>query len=273
MKLFHTLLLLIGMYPVYSQKIDAKKSNFETFEKITLGVSKAEFEKNMGLLKIKKKKYFSQMIIGLRSSETPENYIVNYYESKKFDFDEFKTIQEETNHPVLIYPESIDNQTITSITLLLGHTNRAHFFKKSDSINYNHVLQFRQDIDKELLFKIVDLYILKFGQPTWERDTTIDVQYYLLYKNYLKKEIQNPYNNYILSWDMNFFTIEIFPGLDLNAYYIPYQGYSNSTNWLRSNLSNEELEFNQKPCFTVPYIRYKLNNRGLKYLGLDKLSL
>ena len=33
------------MYPLYSQKIDAKKSNFETFEKIKLGVSKAEFEK------------------------------------------------------------------------------------------------------------------------------------------------------------------------------------------------------------------------------------
>ena len=273
MKLFYTVLLLIGMYPLYSQKIDTPNSNFETFEKIKLGVSKNVFEKNMSILKLKKQKYFSQMIIGIGDTKTTEDYIVNCYSSNKFDFDEYNSTKQSLSHPVLIYPESIDNNTITSVTLLLGHTDKVGFVKKTDSANYNYIPQFRQDIDKDLFFKILDLYILKYGQPTMDKDTTIDVQYYLLYYNYLKKLIQNPYYNYILKWDLDYFTIEIFLGLDLNAYYIPNQGYSNSTNWLRSNLNNKPLEFNQKPCFTVPYIRYKLNSRGLKYLGLNKISL
>lgn len=273
MKLFITLFLVTILSQGYSQNSNILNSSFETFEKIKLGVSKNVFEKNMNVLKLKKKKFFSQMIIGLRSSEIPEDYIVDCFVSNKFDFDEFKLPEQSLSHPVLIYPESIDNKTITSITLLLGHTNRAHFFNKADSINYGYIPQFRQDIDKDLFFKIADLYVLKYGQPIMESDTTRDTQYYLLYYNYLKKETQNPYYNYFLKWELNFYTIEIFPGLDLNAYYIPYQGYSNSTNWLRSNLNNEPLEFNQKPCFTAPYIRYKLNNRGLKYLGVNKISL
>ena len=274
MKFYYTFLLLsFGLSNAHSQNQNIPNSNFETFEKIKLGASKNMFEINMSILKLKKQNFFSQMIIGIGDTKTPEDYIVNFYTSYKFDFDEFKSSKQSLSHPVLIYPESIDNKTITSITLLLGHTNRSHFFNKADSVKYGQVLQFRQDIDKDLFFKIVDLYVLKYGQPTMDRDTTRDVQYSLLYYNYLKKETQNPYYNYILKWDLDFYSIEIFPGLDLNAYYIPNQGYSNSTNWLRSNLNDEPLEYNQKPCFSVPYIRYKLNNRGLKYFNINKISL
>ena len=63
---------------------------------------------------------------------------------------------------------NVDNNTITSVTLLLGHTDKVGFVKKTDSANYNYIPQFRQDIDKDLFFKILDLYILKYGQPTMD---------------------------------------------------------------------------------------------------------
>lgn len=256
-----------------SQNSISPDGRFETFEKIKLGVTKVQFEKSMQVLGIKKMNFFTNMLaIKTNEKESEMNIIKSYY-SEKFDFDEYKFAKNGMSHPTLIYPESMDNRIITSITLLLGHTAKALFLDKSDSVKYQNIPQFRQDINQDLFYKIIDLYILKYGEPVIKRDTTASIKYYMLYKNYISHESQEKYNNIILSWDLFYYTIDIFPGFNLNAIYIPKKWYSNSTNWLRSNLNDNELSPNQKPCFTVPYIKYSLNNRGLKYLGINKINL
>ena len=267
------LCLLASIIKTHSQNSILPDSRFETFEKIKLGNTKIQFEKSMTNLGIKKMKFFTNMLASKPNEINPVVNIIELFYSDKFDFDEFKFSKNAISHPTLIYPESMDNKIVTSITLLLGHTANVLFLDKADSIKNKNIPQFRQDINQELFFKIVDLYSLKYGNPIMKMDTTVAIKYYMLYENYIKHDTQEKYNNYILSWNLEYYTIEVFPGFNLNAYYIPQKWYSNSTNWLRSNLDDDELDSNQKACFTVPFIRYTLNNRGLKYIGVNKISL
>ena len=264
------LIITLIQEKVFSQNKKIDKSKFEVFENIKLGLAKKDFEINMKNNHINKSMFFTNMIVGLVKDD--QKNIVDYYFSNKFDFDEYKNTKKKIGHPVLIYPESIDNERVTTITLLFGHTNFMSYFNNFDTSSYKGVLQFRQDINKELFNKIINLYGLKYGEPIVNNSAN-DKEYYMLFKKYIRKDMQKDYYYQIAKWETELFTVEIFPGLDLNAYYNPIQGYSNSTNWLYSNLDKTPLEFHQMPCVSFPYVRYSLNKKGLNLLGITKQNL
>ena len=247
---------------------------FETIEKIRLGLSKEKFISEMKLLKIKNQDFSTNLIVSkswLNEDQKEKNIISSYY-TQKFNFDEFNIIPKLIEHPAIIHTESIDNKTISSIILLLGHTGEAAGLTKEDSLK-GKILYFRQDINQDLFFKIVDLYTLKYGKPEMLQDSTKQIKYYKLYKKNVLTENTTSYNNYILKWKTEFFNIEIFPGYNNNAFFIPNEWYSTSTNWSFSNISQNPLEYNQKPCFTFPFVKYELNEKGLKLLGVNKLKI
>jgi hypothetical protein len=238
----------------------------ETIEKTKLGLSKEKFLSELKLLKIKNQDFSTNLIFD-RSN------VINFYYSQSFNFDEFKVKSKFIEHPSLIHSESIDNKTISSIILLLGHTGKAVDFNKEAALKENF-LYFRQDINQDLFFKIVDLYILKYGEPEMIQDSTHRKKYYMLYKNKVIVENSESYKNYIMRWKTEFFNIEIFPGFDTKAFFsTTFQNYSTSSNWVSSNLREEPLEEHEKPCFTFPYVKYELNERALRLLAINKLKI
>jgi len=247
---------------------------FETIEKIRLGLSKEKYLNEMKLLKIKNQVFSTNLFMSnkLSNENQQETNLINFYYTQTFNFDEFKVISKLIEHPTLIHSESIDNKHISSIILLLGHTGEAADIYKKDSIK-SRVMYYRQDINQDLFFKIIDLYVQKYGQPEMLQDSTKQIKYYKLFKNNVLTENTKSYNNFILRWKTEFFNIEIFPGFNNNAFFIPNEWYSTSTNWESSNLDEKPLEYNQKKCFTFPFVKYELNEKALKMLVMNKLRI
>lgn len=278
MKKFTAIFLLITLTAniIVSQTKTSNIPNykFETIEKIRLGLSKEKFISEMKLLRIKNQDFSTNLILSnpWLNEDQKEKNIINSYYTQKFNFDEFNIIPKLIEHPALIHTESIDNKTISSIILLLGHTGEAAGLTKEDSLK-GKVLYFRQDINQDLFFKIVDLYVHKYGQPEMLKDSTKQIKYYKLYKKNVIPENTKSYNNFILKWKTEFFNIEIFPGFNNNAFFIPNEWYSTSSNWEYSNPGGEQLEHNQKQCFTFPFIKYELNEKALKMLVINKLKI
>jgi hypothetical protein len=258
------------------QKINSTLPNnkFETIEKLRLGLSKDKFTNELKSLKIKSKDFSTNLFLSkkLLNPNSKELNLINSYYSEVFNFDDYKVLSNDIEHPSLIHTESVDNKNISSIILLLGHTGKAVGLTKEDSLR-GKVLYFKQDIDQDLFFKIVDLYIHKYGQPEMIKDSTQQINFYKLYMKNIVIEKQDSYSNVILKWDTEYFKIEIFPGFNYNAYFIPNDKYSASTSWCCSNLDETPLEDYQKPCFTFPYIKYELNEKALKMLIIDKLKI
>ena len=270
------ILILLMAKTAFSQTKTSNIQNFkfETIDKIKLGLSKENFLREIKLLKINNQDFSTNMIMRSASLDKnlEESNLINSYYTEAFNFDEYKVSSKFIEHPSLIYSESIDNKNITSLTLLLGHTAEAIVLNKDDSSN-NKILYFKQDINQELFFKIVDLYVHKYGQPEMLKDSTKQIKYYRLYKNNVLTENTESYINYILKWKTEFLNIEIFPGFNYNAFFIPNEWYSASSNWIYSNLGEEPLEDNQKKCFTFPYVKYELNEKALKILVFNKLKI
>jgi hypothetical protein len=259
-----------------SQKTNSTLPNykFETIENIRLGLSKVKFINEMKTLKISNRDFSTNLFLSkkLFNPDSKELNLINSFYSNVFNFDEYKVLSNNIEHPALIHTESLDNNHITSLVLLLGHTGKAAGLAKEDSIR-GKMLYFRQDIDQDLFFKIVDLYVRKYGQPEMFKDTTKHVKYYKIYEKNVVVEKQDSYNNYVIKWYTEYINIDIFVGFNNNAYFIPNKSYSASTNWSFSNLDDKPLEDYQKPCFTFPYIKYELNEKALKMLIINKLKL
>lgn len=276
MKRVIVFIILFVSNTLICQNINSNFPNnkFKTIEDIRLGLSKAEYLSELKSLNINNKDFSTNLSLTSKFTDISKDdlNLINSYYTDSFNFDEFKMLSKDIEHPSLIHTESIDNKNISSIILLLGHTGKAASFAKLDSLK-NKYSYFRQDINQDLFGKIVDLYIHKYGEPEMVKDTTRQVQCYKLYMKNVETEKIDSYSNYILKWSTEYFNIEIFPGFNNNAFYIPNGMYSTSTNWEFSNIDDKPLEGNQKPCFTFSHIKYELNEKALKMLIINKLKI
>lgn len=269
MKKFLTVIFLLTGLNLFGQV-----NSFETIEKIKLGTPKRTFNSHLKQLGINKKTFSSNWLVERKYDEISkrESTLIELHYTNLFNFDEFNIRERQVEHPTLIYPLSIDNNNVTSIILLLGHTGEAESFKSEETkkVKYQY---FRQDINQELFFKIIDLYTQKYGNPEMTKDTLRQIKYYRLFNNKIITEEAEFYQNYVLKWRTKYYDIEIFPGFNNNAFYITNVSYSTSTNWVSSNLSDKPLEPNEKPCFTFPNIKYTLNKAGLKLIVVNTLKI
>lgn len=276
MKRFAIIIILFVTNSSICQKTNKSFPNykFETIEKIRLGLSKEKFIGELKVMKINNKDFSTNLFFSnnLFDENDKDLNLINSFYTDAFNFDEYKVFSNHIEHPTLIYTESLDNKNISSIILLLGHTGIAAGLKKEDPLK-GKLLYFRQDIDQDFFLKIVDLYVHKYGQPEMVKDSTQQKKFYKLYMKNIISDKVDSYSTYILTWKTEYYNIEIFPGFNNNAYFIPFEGYSTSTNWEYSNPDNKPFEDNQKPCFTFPYIKYELNEKALKLLIINKLKI
>ena len=264
------LIPIIGVLLLFSSCYSQiPKEKLTIIDNILLGQTKGDYQKQLIKLKIPNRDFYTQWLL-----LTPERILknkINLYYTKQFNFDEFVDKLNFIEHFGVLMPDFIDNKTLTSLTVLLGHTNEPKI--SSDSLKEKgKYLQLRQDISKDLIRKIVNLYTLKYGKPINLIETTTQLEYYLLFENAIQKKTIESFDHFTYMWETEYFDIKFFSGVNLNAFYIPGEGYSQSTNRLYSNLQEGEISGNQQPCYSVPYIKYELNSKGIKKLNLKNLN-
>jgi hypothetical protein len=246
------------------------KDKLTIIDNLILGETKEEYQAQLKQLDIPNKNFYTQWLL-FKPDDTVINKI-NFYYTKQFNFSEFIDKANSIEHLGVFVPEFINNKNLSSLTILLGHTDEA--LATFDSIKVKgKYTQFRQDVSKEIINKIKDLYSIKYGKPEIQVDTTTYKEYYLLFENAIQKNSIQSVEHCTYIWETEYFRLTFFAGTNLNAYYIPGKGYSQSTNRLFTNLKSESLSGNQQPCYSVPYIKYELNSKALQKLNFKNLNL
>lgn len=267
MRILYITLINIALF---SCETKSSKEKLTIIDNIVLGESKEEFQKTLKSLNVPNKNFYTSWIL-FRPDDTIIQKI-NFHYTNQFNFDEYIDKENTIEHIGVFVPEFLNNKNLTSFTILLGHTNKA--ITPNDTLNKkSRYIQLRQDVAKVIIKKIEDLFTLRYGKPETQIDTSRFVDYYLLFENSIQKNSMESSYHYTLKWETEYYTVTFFSGTDLNAYYIPGKGYSQSSNRLYSNLSQEALFGNQQPCLSVPYIKYELNTKGFELLGLKNINL
>jgi hypothetical protein len=250
------------LYTLSSCTRSIPKEKLTIIDNMVLGSTKEDFNKQFEELKIPSKTILSNWL-SISDKEFENNKITCHY-TNFFNFDEFINKSQNLEHLGLFYPETFNNKNITSLTILLGHTGKAITNDSTQNFQY-----FRQDVIKTLIEKIKNLYVLKYGKPEYLFDTLMENNYYLLKNNSISvNSIESP-KHFTCIWKTDYFNVILFSGADFRAYYRKTNGYTTSSNYLYSNTSNNPLPFDAYECFSVPYIKYELNDRAIKELRLN----
>lgn len=135
-------------------KSNFPNNKFVTIEDIKLGLSKLEYTSELRSLSIKNKNFSTNLFLSnnLIDENDKELNLINSYYTDAFNFDDYKVLSNQIEHPSLIHTESIDNKHISSIIFLLGHTGNAVGLPKKDSLS-SGVMYFRQDINQDLFLE------------------------------------------------------------------------------------------------------------------------
>lgn len=234
---------------------------------VVLGQTKEQYSALLKEIKIPNRDFYTNFLV-LREKDLNNN--INFHYTEFFNYDEFRSDDKLIEHFGVFVPEFINNKHLTALKIFLGHTGKVSFInpeiKKTDDAVF-----FRQDVVTDVLDKVINLYKLKYGSPKLviKRYGLVEGDY--LYENNFKRISFDSNEERFYSWETDYFTITLFYGFNLNAFY-KNGFYSTSTNWLYSNSSNEPLSASQKSCFSLPYIKYELNQKGLKRIGLNKMN-
>lgn len=239
-------------------------------DNLILGETKEEYEEQLKQLNIPNKTFYTQWLL-FKPEDTLINRI-NFYYTKQFNFSEFINKAKSLEHFGVFVPEFINSKNLSALTILLGHTDKSLATFDSSKVEGKYI-QLRQDVSKEIINKIKELYSIKYGKPEIQTDTTNYKEYYLLFENAIQKNSIQSVEHCTYIWETEYFKLTFFTGTNLNAYYIPGKGYSQSTNRLFTNLRSEPISGNQQPCYSVPYIRYELNHKALEKLNFKNLNL
>lgn len=269
MKIIYYLFLCFLLYSCNSQP---PKEKLTIIDDLVLGDTKEDFAHQLERLKIPHRTFFTKWMC-LNEQDAISNIIDLHY-TNLFNFSEYIDKPNSIEHLGLFYPTSRNNQNITGLIILLGHTSIPavpDILKDTTKI-----LFFRQDVNKDIMEKIKDMYKVKYGKPEYYIDTTAIKTFYRLNEKTIIDGTCTDINAYKLIWATDYFTISFFSGCDLGAYYVSSgRKYSESSNKLYSNPSPQPIDptLNPMQCFSVPYIKYELTDKAIKELKLDKLNL
>lgn len=254
--IFLTLSFLFFFCFIRSQDLNEK---LIIIDGIVLGETKEMYTKRLQEFQIPNRDFYSLCSLLDSDDKNEKENKMNFYYTNLFNYTEFSIPAKKIEHPSLLLPDFLNNKNLTSLTILLGHTNLVFNPK-------NNEIHFRQDIVLDILEKIIELYRSKYGDPMILISKTVEPPH--LSRGTISKEkfFSSDYTSYI--WKTDLFDITIFTGVDLSAYYFPKYSYSASTNMLYSNLFGAEVfeDTRLKNCSSLSYIKYELNKKGLEMI-------
>lgn len=265
-------LFFIALICLYGcDSIDNAK--LEIIEGIKLGCSRSDYKRQIDSLNLKHMSFFSK------------TWYYNFDEIEKgrttpisdiFNLSEFKNGP--INHYAILVPEnqpSTDN--ITGLVAVIGHTDNAMlvnngFFNLTTEYGKN---AFNQNISVELVSKIKEMLMTKYGKPTYNSMQSDFFDIYILEGDEINVYggIENRTGKMTI-WETEYMEIKLFEGLpsvDSKYYEKKYQMVIQHA--YESNNPIKHFENGEYPCVTFVYIKYQLKDELVEKLKLNQKKI
>jgi hypothetical protein len=251
------------------------KKEITIIDDIVLGQNIPSLYKQMDSLSIPHKGFLKDISINNYNAILDKNSYTHLYYSDIFNFSDERSIYNE--HFGLLWPIALtgtDNNV--SLIVLLGHTREP--ILEGEAKNYANSISekyFKQDVNKNVIEKIEELYISKYGKPTYEWESELN-SIYVIEKDGINQYLNDKRIGKEIIWKTKYIDIKLFKGLD---------SYDCSYNTIRHNYSHiiwrigeskpvkDNLGSNDIPSYSYAYIKYELNEEAIKKLNLKKIKI
>jgi hypothetical protein len=251
------------------------KEDITIINNIVLGQNMSNYNKQMDSLSVPHQNFLTKLYIDDFNDLLDENNHINMYYSNIFNFSEERSIHNE--HLGLLYPITLTGtENNIGLIVMLGHTGKPFLSsiaqKNANLISEKH---FGQDISKNVVDKIQNLYVSKYGKPTSEYETKFNL-IYVIEKNVINKYSDTTRVGKEISWNTKYMNITLFTGLDsYDCTYDTNKKYYSETIWSMGErvIAKKNLKINEIPCYTFAYIKYELNTEAIEKLKLNKTKI
>lgn len=255
---------------------DIPKEKLTIIENITLGKPSNIYNKYFDSLQIPRKRFLNRILFMKFDELLDDNYYYSTYYTNLFNFSEYKNKKKSLEHLGLITPITLEGtQNNFALVVLLCHTTDPWLWGDAEHMKSDVKEKYiRQDVNEEVINKIKQMYISKYGEPK-SIDTSIYNSFWMVNGNSIKRETDNTSQATTMKWETDYYTVSFFSGFNLNAIYNPENGYSESTNPITANAGDESADplKNEMNCRSFAYIYYQLNEKAMKELKTDNKKL
>jgi hypothetical protein len=273
MKLLFCILTVIFLISCDKQVPTEKLTIIDNF---VLGQSSINLSKQMDSLFINRKRFFTKQILSKFDDLLDDNNFINMYSTNTFNLSNYRSSSNE--HVGLLYPITLTGtKNVTGMTILLTHTSKPWFFgdtKKFESSVDDKLI--KQEVNKDLIDEIKNMYISKYGQPIIKFKSTTNA-FYIIEGSQIKNYSGNPdREGEMLTWETDYYTVRFFTGLP--SYESLYQAnkrtYKDIMNLGGPNyiMTADPLK-DEAQSFSYPYIEYELNSKAIKEFKLNNKNL
>lgn len=252
------------------------KEKLSVIENITLGRDSKTFNKQFDSLQIPHARFFNKIMLRSFDDLINETHYYNTYYTNIFNYGEYSDKPCSLQHLGLITPITLEGtHKNLGIVVLLCHTVEPWLIGEAENLK-NKVSEkyIRQDVNEEIINKIKEMYVEKYGNPK-SIDTSSYNSFYTINGNSIKLSTDDTRSAITLKWETEYYDVTFFTGLDLNAIYSRDNGYFESTNTIFANLDEKKADPNKNEikCKSLPYIYYELNEKGLEELKIDNKKI
>lgn len=275
-KLFYRKMIVLYLGIIYSLILascnsSVPKEKLTIIDDILLGQSKGNLPKQLDSLSVQHKRFYTKYMTEETNDLFDENNFLNIYYTNSLNFSKYENKNFE--HTTLLYPSELPGTSnINGMILILCHTESpwllgdVNRFKNSFKGKY-----IDQNINVKLLEDIKNLYVSKYGKPK-DTLTTKSHKYFQIDGNSIVVEGNPDVAGTEIRWETDYYDISFFTGLlDPYCIYNTKSGgythifYEGDISLLKADPSNNEIE-----TYSKCYIQYKLNDKAIKELNLDR---
>jgi hypothetical protein len=244
-------------------------------DNIVLGQNMTKFNKQMDSLSIHHQNFLTKLYLDNFNDIIDENNHINMYYSNIFNFSEAKS--NHNDHLGLLYPITLTGtENNIGLIVLLGHTGKPIL---SSIVEKDTFLQsekhFGQDTNKNVIDKIKEMYVSKYGNPTSEYESKFNLLY-VIEKNQINKYTDTTRVGKEINWNTKYMNITLFTGVDsYDCTYDIDKRYYTETIWSLGQrvIAKNNIKASEIPCYSYAYIKYELNDEAIRKLKLDKTKI
>jgi hypothetical protein len=239
------------------------KEKLTTIDNIVLGTSIDKLYKQMDSLSIPHKIFLTTM---LKSDHHNEFIDMRY--TNMFNLSQYKSWSDDNIG--LLYPMTLQGtKNVIGMIVILGHSTRPLFAE-----NENSGKAFIQDINAKLIEDIKNLYISKYGQPSDTFSLSSHRVYFIKGDQII--ETGDPKREGLdFTWETEYYSITFFTGLPSyeSRYNTTKRTYDYEIQFSNFYVVKPDVNNNEVQSFSYCYIEYKLNDKAIKELNLNKINL
>lgn len=254
---------------------EVPKEDITVIDNFVLGQYLPDYGKKMDSLSIPHKRFFNQIAINSFDEILNQDNYVHMYYSKIFNFSDERN--NESEHLGLLYPLMLNGtQNNIGLVVILGHTGNPDL--SSNLVNYRGTVNekyFRQDINRNMVDKIINLYTSKYGTPSDTLETKFG-NFYVIEKNNILKYSDTTRISKEYIWKTEYLDITFFTGIDsYNSNFDVEHKFYQEVIWSYGKKfpAKNSLSDNEIPCYSFAYIQYELNQKAIEKLKLEKKNI